>query len=118
MPCERGSLVQASDGLPARCVGPWSRDKLYYIREYLKLFSRAMRNTFPSRAYIDLFAGPGRCVLDDDSGEIEGSPLVALGIPDKFTEYHFAELDDVAMTTLKERVTRSALPSMAKYYSG
>ena len=118
MPCERGSLVQASDGLPGRCVGPWSRDKLYYIQRYLEIFSQAMRNKFPQRAYIDLFAGPGRCVLDDDSGEIEGSPLVALSIPFKFTAYHFVEADGQAMAALKQRAARAAPQTPVRYYPG
>ena len=118
MPCERGSLVQASDGLPARCVGPWSRDKLYYIRRYLEIFSVAMRGKFSNLVYIDLFAGPGLCMVDDDSGEIQGSPLVALSVRHRFTEYHFVEADNRAMAALQERLIRSAPQTAVKYYSG
>lgn len=118
MPCKRGSLVPASDGLPARCVGPWSADKLYYIRRYLELFSSAMREKFRQRAYIDLFAGPGRCVLDDDSGEIKGSPLEALSVPFQFTTYHFVEEDSETLAALKARVRRTAPQAIAKYYPG
>jgi len=118
MPCERGTLVPASDGLPARCVGPWSADKLYYVRRYLEVFSVAMRKKFPSRAYIDLFSGPGRCVVDDDSTELAGSPLVALGILHQFTEYHFVEADNRAMAALKQRVAISTPGARVKYYPG
>ena len=58
MGCDRGSLVPALDGLAARCVGPWSRDKLHYIRNYLGLFSQAMHKKFPARHCVDLFSGP------------------------------------------------------------
>lgn len=118
MPCERGTLVPSSDGLPGRCVGPWSKDKLYYVRSYLDLVSRAMRDTFPERAYVDLFAGPGRCVLDDDSGEIAGSPMIALGVPFKFTTYHFVEADPQAMEALRTRVEHMGAEVSVKYYPG
>lgn len=106
MRCERGTLVTVGDGLPARCVGPWSRDKLYYVARYLNLFSRAMHKSFPVRHYLDLFAGPGRCVLDDESGEIEGSPLVALSLAQRFTRYHFVDADPTAVLALRQRVAR------------
>lgn len=107
MPCERGTLVRAGDGLPARCVGPWSRDKLYYVRGYLDLFARAMQRKFAVRDYVDLFAGPGRCVFDDDSGEIDGSPLLALSIESRFTRYHFVDADPGALAALRTRLTRA-----------
>lgn len=119
MPCERGSLVTASDDLPARCVGPWSRDKLYYIRGYLDFFARAMYQKFAVRHYVDLFAGPGRCVLDDDSGEIEGSPLVALGVAPPFTRYHFVDADTTALAALRTRLDRAGWrPPVVQTYPG
>src|SRR6266566_6808642 len=58
MPCKTGELTTASDGLPARCVGQWSKDKCYYIGRYAAIFSAGMKDKFPKRDYIDLFAGP------------------------------------------------------------
>jgi three-Cys-motif partner protein len=106
MPCERGSLVTAGDDLPARCVGPWSADKLYYVARYLELFSRAMHKRFSVRHYLDLFAGPGWCVLDDGSGETPGSPLIALSLAHRFTRYHFVDADATAASSLRQRVNR------------
>jgi len=87
MPCKTGELTTASDGLPARCVGQWSKDKCYYIGRYAAIFSAGMKDKFPKRDYIDLFAGPGRCVLSDDSGEFDGSPILALNTKVPFTTY-------------------------------
>lgn len=106
MPCERGTLVPGSDGLPARCVGPWSADKLYYVRGYLELFARAMQRKFGVRHYVDLFAGPGRCVFDDDSGETDGSPLLALKIEPQFTRFHFVDADPAALAALRTRLAQ------------
>jgi len=116
MPCKRGTLVQAADMLPARCVGRWSGDKLYYVRAYLELFSRAMHKKFPVRHYIDLFAGPGRCRFDDDSGEIDGSPLVALSLSQPFTKYHFVEANPNALDALKRRVSARAAHVDVTFY--
>ncbi|MFQ5852199.1 MAG: three-Cys-motif partner protein TcmP [Candidatus Binatia bacterium] len=118
MGCQRGHLVQASDGLPARCVGPWSRHKLFYVRGYLDLVSRAMRRTFRDRHYLDLFAGPGRCVVDDGSGEIDGSPLIPFSLPIAFTAYHFAEADSEALAALKARIQRAYPTAQVTYHEG
>jgi len=58
------------------------------------------------RAYVDLFSGPGRCVCDDGSGELDGTPLIALGISHPFTDYHFVEADAIAVAALRSRVQR------------
>ncbi len=118
MGCERGTLVPASDSLLARCVGPWSVDKLFYVRNYLELFSRAMRDTFQERHYLDLFAGPGRCILDDSSGEIDGSPLVALKIPFRFSKYHVVDADPAVMGALKARVELAGGGKVTSFYEG
>ena len=118
MPCERGTLVQASDGLLARCVGPWSKDKLYYIRRYLDVFSTATREKFQNLIYIDLFAGPGRCVTDDSSDEFDGSPLAALELRYQFTDYHFVEADPQALDALRTRVARKFPDTNVNYYPG
>jgi three-Cys-motif partner protein len=55
---------------------------------------------------VDLFSGPGRCVCDDGSGELDGTPLIALSISHPFTDYHFVEADGSAMTALRSRVQR------------
>jgi three-Cys-motif partner protein len=116
MPCERGTLVTAADGLAARCVGPWSGDKLDYVRRYLELFALAMNATFPARHYIDLFAGPGRCRFDDDSGEIDGSPILALSVAPPFTKCHFVDRDPAALGALRQRVARRGAEANAEFY--
>jgi three-Cys-motif partner protein len=116
MPCERGTLVPAQDGLLARCVGRWSDDKLYYVGGYLQIFARSMRETFPVRHYVDLFAGPGLCRFDDDSGEADGSPLVALGVPHPFTQYHFVDTDGAALEALKRRIEQRGITASVAYY--
>ena len=97
-------LVPARDGFLARSVKPHSIEKLYYIRRYLEIFTKSMRTKFSHRVYVDLFAGPGRCVINDGSGEeFDGSPLLALKMQNPFTEHHFVELDSRAAEALRSR---------------
>jgi three-Cys-motif partner protein len=116
MPCERGTLVPVVDGLLGRCVGRWSDDKLHYVGGYLRIFARAMHEMFPIRHYVDLFAGPGRCRFDDDSGEIDGSPLLALSLAQPFTKYHFVDTDSAALDALKRRIELRGITADVAFY--
>jgi three-Cys-motif partner protein len=75
-----------------------------------------MHTRFPRRAYVDLFSGPGRCVCDDGSGELDGTPLIALGIPHPFTDYHFVEADPAATAALRTRVQSGGTSARVAYH--
>jgi three-Cys-motif partner protein len=113
---EQDPLVPARDGFLARSVGVWSLEKLFYIRRYLNVVTKSMRTKFPHRVYVDLFAGPGRCVIEGSSREEDGSPLIALKLTVPFTEHHLVELDPRAAEALRARVARVALGRTAVYY--
>jgi len=84
----------ASDGRWALKIKPHTLKKLKVIEYYLNEFATSMKPTgrtggfrgFAERNYIDLFAGPGRCVVSDKSKqtpsgmEVDGSPLIALKV--------------------------------------
>ena len=66
-----------------------------------------MREKWQRRAYIDLFAGPGKCV-DRKTGEIFlGSPLVALTTRYPFTQYWFVDNEQPNIEALSARCTAS-----------
>jgi len=58
-----------------------------YIREY---------------AYIDGFAGAGKHISRETGETIEGSPSIALNLPNKFTNYHFIDLDGKRINYLRK----------------
>jgi hypothetical protein len=62
------------DSIPARVVGDWSEDKHYYLGHFIEIFSTGMHKKWPSRAYIDLFAGPGVCMFRKTGRITDGSP--------------------------------------------
>jgi len=87
------------DGLVARKSGRWVAEKLDYVRRYIDIFETSMKSKWSKRNYIDLFAGPGKDVLD--TGEILlGSPLLALVTKYRFTNYYFADIDPDNMVVL------------------
>ena len=114
--CKTSEPTIASDGLPARCVGQWSQDKVYYISRYAEIFSTGMKNLFPRRSYIDFFAGPGRCVLTEDGNEFDGTPLCALKSKEGFSTYHFVEADPTLFQALRTRAATSERISTVKWY--
>jgi three-Cys-motif partner protein len=99
------------DGLPARCVGPWSDDKLFYMRRYADIFVKGMKNKWENLVYADLFAGPGKCRMKPRGNSCEGSPLIALQLP--FTHYYFNDLSAEVTTALDNRIRVAARPGVA-----
>jgi len=96
--------IIASDGLPARSVGPWSEEKLFYLEKYINIFSKSMRKRWEGELYfIDLFAGPGRCIVKGIDKEIDGSPLIALKSPFPFARYFFVEQNEETYEALFQR---------------
>ncbi len=93
------------DGLPARCVGAWSQDKLFYMRRYGDIFARGMQKKWANRVFLDLFAGPGRCRVKPTGEFVDGSPMLALGLP--FTHFRFCDLSADATAALRARVAAS-----------
>ena len=111
-----GEAVVSSDGKLAIKVGPWAKDKLYYIKRYCDIFSMGMKNVWPTRTYIDLFAGPGICVVERTGEEINGSPLVASSCRVPFTDYFFNDVNAKFIESLKSRVQPSESANL-KYFS-
>ena len=98
-------VVTASDGLPALRVGGWWRDNHFYVQRYMDIFNVAMHGKWQRRPYIELFAGPGRCVVEGGSEEIDGSPVVALRGRKSFTDYFFIDASANLVKALKARVS-------------
>ena len=66
-------LYPGSDGLPVQCVGPWVAEKYHYLNNILEATSPVRRQFFPrgNSVFIDLFSGPGKCIIKDEQGELD-----------------------------------------------
>jgi len=112
-----GDSVVGSDGELAIRVGPWAKDKLFYIRRYCYIFNVGMKNKWPARTYIDLFAGPGRCRIEGTGEEIDGSPLIALKCAVPFRYYFFNDIEPSLIESLQARAKPSFDSATINYFS-
>jgi three-Cys-motif partner protein len=70
------------DGAKIRCVGPWTRDKLYFLTQYFGIFASGMKFRWEGNLhYIELCSGPGRCVDRESGIEMDGTALAVMGHP-------------------------------------
>jgi three-Cys-motif partner protein len=106
----------AQDGLPARPTGSWVHDKEYYLGRYLNIFTKGVGRKWQGKlSYIDLFSGPGRCVIRSTGEEVEGSPFVALNCD--FASYVFVDIPEI-LSTLRARLKNHPKSSQISFIEG
>lgn len=100
------------DGYEVREVGRWWDRKVAVVNYVADLFSRGMKNKWARRAYIELFAGPGRSWDRHRRVYVTGSAIHAMRFP--FTGYVFVDIDPRATMPLEARVNREPNAGMAQ----
>jgi three-Cys-motif partner protein len=113
-------LLPENDGLSARPSGAWAKDKLFYLQKYISTFETSMRNRpWRRRIYIDLFSGPGKCVVDGTNEYFLGSPLLAITTEHPFTDYYFVDMDGKNIEALKKRIAKAGISrERTKFWAG
>lgn len=106
-----------SDGQLVVKLGPWAKEKLFYIDRYCNIFNTGMKGRWETRCYIDLFAGPGRCLIRGTDEEVDGSPLVALKCRTPFTHYFFNDENQGFVNALKARTATCAEGTPIRFFS-
>ncbi len=97
-------LKAEDDGLPMRESGEWVAEKLDYLERYIAIFENSMHGKpWRARHYIDLFAGPGKCIVPKTKQVYRGSPLLALTTAHPFTGYFFVDLEADNIVALRQR---------------
>ncbi|MGA2179646.1 MAG: hypothetical protein ABSH15_08710 [Verrucomicrobiota bacterium] len=104
--------VSSADGLPVRDSGPWIDTKHRLLAYYSKMFATGMKFKWKSRVYLELFSGPGRCVIRNSSKEELGSPLKV--IDHEFTKFIFTEISLFAAEALAKRLETFGNASLAE----
>jgi len=95
--------IPGEDHLPLRCVGFWAKEKLYYLGRYMEVFNASMKDKWPKRAYIELFAGSGLGIVRNTGQIINGSPLLAIEQAVPFCRYIFVDINTDALSALEKR---------------
>ncbi|HKS83688.1 MAG TPA: three-Cys-motif partner protein TcmP [Candidatus Acidoferrales bacterium] len=86
-------------------IGLWTEIKLQIIRKYAAAYTTILKEQrwCKGYAYIDAFAGPGEFTSKETPNRIvKGSPVNALEIQNKFSEYHFIDIDPGKIDHLKQ----------------
>jgi three-Cys-motif partner protein len=85
-------------------IGCWSVDKLNLLRKYLEAYVTVLRKQSWCKGYeyIDGFAGTGKPKTRDEQRYVDGSPRVALEVPNPFTRYHFIEMSSWRIKKLEK----------------
>lgn len=97
-------LLPENDGLTTRPSGLWAKDKLFYLEKYIDTFEISMRKKpWRRRIFIDLFSGPGKCMVEGTREFLLGSPLLALTTEHPFTDYYFVDMDNENINSLRTR---------------
>lgn len=110
--------VSNVDGLIVRPSGPWIERKYFYLTRYADIFTRGMGKKWSrgGLTYIDLFAGPGRCLIESSGQVKDGSPLIALNY--EFSKYIFVESDQDNLAALRQRCKKSPKFSRIEFIPG
>jgi three-Cys-motif partner protein len=104
-------LLPENDDLPIRASGVWAKDKLFYLKKYIDTFETSMRNMrWRRRIFIDLFSGPGKCMVDGTHEYFLGSPLLSLTTEYPFTDYFFVDMDNENRDALQIRTSAIGIP--------
>lgn len=108
---EGNCSVLGEDGLPVQCVGAWAEDKYFFLEAYLNASCKARRK-FANRnnaVFIDLFAGPGKCIIREEKGEILSGGMRALQRDEApFNELFFFDVSKTNTESLLKRVNDKA----------
>jgi len=103
--------VLGEDGLPVQCVGAWAEDKYFFLEAYLNA-SCEVRRKFADKdnaVFIDLFAGPGKCVIRGEKKEILNGGIRALQRDEApFNELFFFDISKINTEALLKRVNNKA----------
>lgn len=99
--------IPGSDSLPVQCVGPWVEDKYFFLEKYLNA-SREARRMFADKnnaVFIDLFAGPGKCIIKNEKREIDSGGIRAFKRDEApFNEYFYFDISSVNTKAFEKRI--------------
>ena len=108
--------VSETDGFPIRDSGAWIETKHKLLTYYSDLFATGMKNKWKSRVYLELFSGPGRCLIRKTGKEDLGSPLKV--IEKEFTRFVFTEMSVPLAEALARRLEPFSNSSCSEIWCG
>ena len=92
------------DGHYTPSIKEHSLRKIRLHNHYVSVFSTAMKDKWPQRAYVGLYSGPGRGRLADTGEIVTTTALAAVQVTDPFTKYIFVDNDPRCIDALQARI--------------
>lgn len=109
--------LSKADGLPIRSSGVWIEKKHRPLVYYSEIFNTSMKDKpWDERIYLELFAGPGRCLVRKTNEEQPGSPLQVLDT--RFTKFIFVEMNRKGAEALASRIENHPNASKVEIWCG
>lgn len=108
--------VSTVDSLPIRPSGSWIDMKHRLLTHYAHMFATGMKNRWKQRIYLELFSGPGRCLIRGTTREEPGSPVKV--IDHEFTRFIFTEMNYAAARALESRLSAHSNSDRAEIWCG
>lgn len=99
--------VLGADQLPVQCVGAWVEDKYFFLEAYLNASCEARRKFADQNnaVFIDLFSGPGICVIRKKKKEIPSGGMRALQREEApFNELFYFDINKTNTDALTRRL--------------
>jgi three-Cys-motif partner protein len=94
----------ADDGLYLPRIKEHSLEKIRIHNYFVRIFATAMKTKWHHRAYVGLYSGAGRAMLEKTGEIVETSALSAVRLPDPFTKYIFVDQDPRCTSALEQRI--------------
>jgi len=107
---EGNCSVAGADGLPVQCVGAWAEDKYFFLETYLNASCEARRKFADKNnaVFIDLFSGPGKCIVRKEKREIfSGGMRAAQRDEAPFNELFYFDISKTNADTLVKRLNKA-----------
>jgi len=100
------SIEAFNDGLFVPEVGPWAENKYEILHHYNHMFATGMKNRFDNRVYIDLFSSAGIAQIRGTNRFVLTSSLIAMNLPDPYTQYIYCDIEEKCIEALSQRVEK------------
>ena len=92
------------DGYYTPPIKEHSLRKIRLHNHYVSVFSTAMKDKWPQRAYLGLYSGPGRARVAGTGEIVATSAMSAIQVRYPFTKYIFVDNNPKCVAALKARV--------------
>lgn len=112
MPVKGEHYWQDENGLWVENVGPWAKEKLKILSDYVQISSKT-RKKYKHCAFVDVFSGPGRSQIRDTPELIDGSPVAAFKQGQEshpFSAIHISDADDELLASATSRLKALKAP--------